>query len=96
MTRIETFEKMKVKEIIHRQEDKVIFYICLGVAIALLATSFFLPPTGVIDPSILKAVAELLGFAALAIVGKNLAMGKEVTFHHGQTEVTIGEDDEEK
>jgi hypothetical protein len=50
----------------------------------------------VIDPSILKAVAELLGFAALGIVGKNLAMGKEVTFHHGETEVTIGEDDEEK
>lgn len=84
-----------MKDIIKKQEDKVIFYICLGVAVALLATSFFLPPTGVIDPSILKAVAELLGFAALAIVGKNLAMGKDVTFHHGQTEVTIGDNDNE-
>lgn len=83
-------------KIIQKHEDKVIFYVCLGVAIALLATSFFLPPTGVIDPSILKAVAELLGFAALAIVGKNLALGKEVTFHHGQTEVTIGDNDEDE
>ena len=86
---------MKMKKIIQKQEDKVIFYVCLGVAIALLATSFFLPPTGVIDPSILKAVAELLGFAALAIVGKNLAMGKEVTFTHGDTEVKIENDDDE-
>ena len=82
-------------KIIQKHEDKVIFYVCLGVAIALLATSFFLPPTGVIDPSILKAVAELLGFAALAIVGKNLAQGKEVTFNHGQTEVTIGDNEDE-
>lgn len=82
-------------KIIQKHEDKVIFYVCLGVAIALLITSFFLPPKGVIDPSILKAVAELLGFAALAIVGKNLALGKEVTFHHGQTEVTIGDNEDE-
>lgn len=84
-----------MKRIIQKQEDKVIFYVCLGVAIALLATSFFLPPTGVIDPSILKAVAELLGFAALAIVGKNLAMGKEVTFTHGDTKVEIGDNEDE-
>jgi hypothetical protein len=83
-------------KIIHKHEDKVIFYICLSVAVALLATSFFLPPTGMIDPSILKAVAELLGFAALAIVGKNLSMGKEVTFHHGETEVTIGDNEEQR
>ena len=82
-------------KIIQKHEDKVIFYVCLGVAIALLATSFFLPPTGVIDPSILKAVAELLGFAALAIVGKNLADGKEVTYKHGETEVTIGDNEDE-
>ena len=84
-----------MKTIIRKHEDKVIFYICLGVAIALLATSFFLPPTGVIDPSILKAVAELLGFAALGIVGKNLAIGKEVTFTHGDTKVEIGDKENE-
>ena len=70
---------MKMKKIIKKQEDKVIFYVCLGVAIALLATSFFLPPTGVIDPSILKAVAELLGFAALAIVGKKPLGPQQIT-----------------
>ena len=77
-----------------KHEDKIIFYICLGVALVLLTASFVLPPTGVIDPSVLKAAAILLGFAALGIVGKNLSQGKDVTFSHGDTEVTIGDKDE--
>lgn len=84
-----------MKNIIKKQEDKVIFYICLIVAIALGVTSFFLPPKGVIDPSCLKFIALLLGFAALGIVGKNLSLGKEVTFTHGETEVTIGDNEDE-
>ena len=82
-----------MKKII-RHEDRGIFYACLVVAMALLITSFVLPPTGVIDPSVLKAAAILLGFAALGIVGKNLALGKDVTFSHGDTEVTIGDKEE--
>ena len=81
---------MKIK----KREDRAIFYVCLAVAIVLLSVSFVLPPTGVIDPSVLKAAAILLGFAALGIVGKNLADGKDVTFSHGDTEITI-EDKEE-
>ena len=77
--------------IIRKHEDRAIFYVCLGVALALMTASFVLPPTGVIDPSVLKAAAILLGFAALGIVGKNLAQGKDVTFSHGETEVTIGD-----
>lgn len=79
---------------IKKREDRAIFYVCLAVAIVLLSVSFVLPPTGVIDPSVLKAAAILLGFAALGIVGKNLADGKDVTFSHGDTEITI-EDKEE-
>lgn len=77
-----------------KHEDRAIFYVCLAVAIVLLAVSFVLPPTGVIDPSVLKAAAILLGFAALGIVGKNLSLGKDVTFSHGDTEVTIGDKEE--
>lgn len=78
-----------------KHEDKAIFYVCLTVAIVLLLVSFFVPPTGVIDPSVLKAAAILLGFAALGIVGKNLSDGKEVTFSHGETEVTISDKEDE-
>ena len=82
-------------KIITKHEDRAIFYVCLTVAILLLLVSFFIPPTGVIDPSVLKAAAILLGFAALGIVGKNLSVGKDVTFSHGETEVTIHDKEED-
>lgn len=75
--------------------DKYIFYICLILAAGLFIGSFFCPPLGVIDPSVLKAGAELLGFAALGIVGKNLAEGKKVTFEKDDLNVTIEDDDNE-
>ena len=84
-----------MNKIINKHEDRAIFYACLTVAVVLLVASFVLPPTGVIDPSVLKAAAILLGFAALGIVGKNLSDGKEVTFSHGETEVTISDKEDE-
>ena len=81
-------------KIINKHEDRAIFYACLTVAVVLMVVSFVLPPTGVIDPSVLKAAAILLGFAALGIVGKNLSLGKDVTFSHGDTEVPLGDKDE--
>lgn len=58
------------------------------------AVSFVLPPTGIIDPSVLKFIALLLGFAALGVAGQNLANGKDVIFSHGETEVTIKDDED--
>lgn len=74
--------------------DKYIFVACLVLAALLYIGSFFCPPMGEIHPSVLKAGASLLGFAALAIVGQNLANGKGVTFSHGETEVTIDDNDD--
>lgn len=76
-----------------KHADKYIFYVCLAAAIILGGVSFVLPPTGIIDPSVLKFIALLLGFAALGIAGQNLANGKGVTFSHGETEVTIDDDE---
>lgn len=72
--------------------DKHIFFVCLTVAIALFVGGFFCPPMGVIDGSVLKAGGILLGFATLAVAGQNLANGKDIQFKHGDTEITI--DDE--
>ena len=74
--------------------DKYIFYVCLAMAVLLFVGGFFCPPLGVIDGSVLTAAGILLGFAALGVAGQNLANGKDVIFHHGQTEITIGDDDE--
>lgn len=79
-----------------KHADKYIFYVCLAAAIIVGVVSFILPPTGIIDPSVLKFIALLLGFAALGIAGQNLANGKDVTFTHGDTEVAIGDNDEDK
>lgn len=76
--------------------DKYIFYICLGVAIALFVGGFFCPPMGVIDGSVLKAGGILFGFAALAVAGQNLANGKDVIFKKDDTEVIIGDNEEEQ
>ena len=83
-------------ENIKKHADKYIFYVCLAAAIIVGVVSFVLPPTGIIDPSVLKFIALLLGFAALGIAGQNLANGKDVTFTHGDTEVAIGDNDDDK
>lgn len=80
---------------IKKHADKYIFFTCLGMAIILLAFGAITPPPAIIDGSILTACAILLGFAALGIAGQNLANGKDMTWRHGDTEVTI-EDDEGK
>lgn len=75
--------------------DKPIFYACLGIAVILLIFGAITPPPAIIDGSILTASAILLGFAALAIVGQNLANGKDATFKHGDTTITIEDDADE-
>ena len=78
-----------------RHADKYIFIVCLAMSVILFIGGFFCPPMGVIDGSVLTAGGILLGFATLAGAGQNLANGKDVIFHHGDTEVTIGDNEEE-
>lgn len=56
---------MENTKIILYQKSKahiIAYFACLLVAVGLLIASFVIPPTGVIDGSVLKAVALLLGF----------------------------------
>lgn len=76
--------------------DKYIFYICLAVSILLFIGGFFCPPMGVIDGSVLTAGGVLFGFAALGVIGQNLAHGKEVSWKKGDMEITVGDNDELK
>lgn len=78
-----------------KHADKGIFYVCLAFSLAMFIAGFFCPPMGVIDGSVLTAGGILLGFATLAVAGQNLANGKDVTFHHGETEVTVGDNEDE-
>lgn len=71
---------------------KAVFWITLGVSIALVVVGFILPPSGEVDGSVLTAVGELLGFAALGVGYQALRDGRELKFTHGETEVTISEE----
>ena len=77
-----------------KHADKYIFYVCLCAAIIIGVISFLLPPKGIIDPSVLKFIALLLGFSTLGVAGQNLANGKDVIFSHGDTKVEVSDDED--
>lgn len=75
--------------------DKYIFFVCLVCSIALFIGGFFCPPMGQIDGSVLTAGGVLFAFAALGVVGQNLANGKEVVFKKGDIEVSVDNEETE-
>lgn len=75
---------------------KTATYILTSVAVALIVTSFFVPPTGVVDPSVLAAVGEIFAFAALLTVWHGIDKGMDAKIQHGSTTVEITNDEEDK
>ncbi len=62
-----------------------------ATAVILLTAAFCVPPTGVIDPSVLAAVGELFAFRSLWLVGKAIDNGRETKVTHGKTTIEIGD-----
>ena len=58
-------------------------------SILLIIASFFVPPLGVIDGSILAAVGELEGLGVLWIVMRAVENGTGASFKKGDVEVDI-------
>lgn len=71
---------------------RIVFWVCLAASVLLIVAGFIVPPRGVIDGSVLTAVGELFGFATLAAVIK-MSRYKQMELKHGDTTLTIGEDD---
>lgn len=67
----------------------IYFSILSLISICLIVISFFLPPQGVIDPSVMAAVGEIFAFAALGTVIKAIDKDKSISMKHGETEITI-------
>ena len=55
----------------------IIFWICLAVSAGLLIAGFIVPPTGVIDGTVLSGVGELFAFAALGEVPAKITTGNK-------------------
>ena len=60
-------------------------------SILLIIASFFVPPLGVIDGSILAAVGELEGLGVLWIILRAVEKGTAASFKKGDVEVDIKE-----
>lgn len=68
----------------------VAFAVCLAASIGLIVGGFFVPPTGVIDGSVLTAVGLLFGYATLGQIHSLVSRGKGVKIQHGDTTVSVG------
>lgn len=69
----------------------ILLWIFAIVTISLFVASFIVPPTGVIDPSVLKAAAFLFAFATLAEAREAIREGLGVKLTHGHTTIVVSD-----
>lgn len=67
----------------------IALWVCLAASLGLLVASFVVPPTGIVDPSVLRAASLLFGFAALFVVREAVMEGLGIKLTHGETTVEI-------
>lgn len=63
------------------------------VSAGLIVASFFMPPQGIIDGSVLAAVGELLGFAALFYAWEATDRGIDAKWTHNGTTIELNNPD---
>ena len=68
------------------------FFILGGVSLLLLIISWIAPPPMQVHESVLQAVAEIFGFAALWTVVLAVEKGTGASFRKGDVELEIKED----
>lgn len=66
-----------------------VFYLTLGTSIFLIGAGFLIPPTGVIDGSVLTAVGELLMFSVVARIPEAIKAGRNIKLQKGDSSVEI-------
>lgn len=69
--------------------NRIEFWLCLATTIGLFVGGFFVPPTGVIDGSLLSAAGILFGFATLAQVPMIIGSAKTAKITHGDTTIEV-------
>lgn len=79
-------------EIVKDLFGRVVFWVCLIVALILIVLGFVVPPMGTIDPSVLTAVGEIFGFATLGVVADAIKEGYDAKIKKGEMEINITND----
>jgi sugar phosphate permease len=75
--------------------SRITFAVCFFISVALIVCGFIVPPLGVIDPSCLTAVGELLLFPTLLYGYRAVELGLTVKFQKGETSIEISKHDEQ-
>ena len=65
------------------------FYVTLIVSIALIVGGFIVPPTGVIDGSVLTAVGLLLMFAVVEKIPEAIKAGRNIKVRKGDASLEV-------
>lgn len=87
---------MKKIKTLYNNLNKFAFWVTLLLSASLIITSFILPPTGVIDPSVLAATGELFAFGTLACVITSIEKGSNtVSVTKGDTTISINNENNE-
>lgn len=89
------FSNMKKWLRICKEDGALAGWICLLVSVGLLIASFIIPPTGVIDQSVLVGVGELIGFGVIVKLPEmidSIKDGSKVSFKKGELEVSVEKD----
>lgn len=68
---------------------KIIVFLCLLISVGLMVAGFCVPPTGVIDGSVLKGCGILFLFAALIVGGHAIELGYDLKVSKGDTSVEL-------
>ena len=71
------------------KQARILFWIFLGISTILIIGSFFVPPMGKIDPSVLQGVGEIQGFASLGVGFECILEGMNVTLQKGDTTINV-------
>lgn len=84
-----------LKKLFSMEIAKVATLVLTLISVSLLVGSFFCPPMGQIDGSVLAGVGELFAFAALWVGAHAInEKGAHAEIKHGNTSVTIDTDEE--
>ena len=83
----------KINESKECKACKMVFMICLIISIVLIVAGFCVPPTGIIDGSVLTAVGELIVFPAIGFGFRAVELGYDMKINHGNTTIEIDNDE---
>lgn len=91
MTTFRQNDTLRYREVTRRisKTTTVLLWIFGMSTLGLIVASFIVPPTGIIDPSVLKAAAWLFAFATLAEAREAIREGLGVKLTHGSTTIEV-------